>query len=79
MNGFHTRSALVRQAEYGLGVRHRPREARDIVSAINPIPQPDLQTERDERRQRESAVAVAVCVMVIGIYLLVEFMAQVLQ
>ncbi len=40
MNGLHTRSALVSQAERGLGIRHRPRNARDIVCAINPIPQP---------------------------------------
>lgn len=38
--GMATRSALVRHSERCLGVGHRPSSARDIVCAINPIPQP---------------------------------------
>lgn len=34
------RSTLTVEAERGLGIRHRPSDARDVACVFNPIPQP---------------------------------------
>lgn len=73
-HGLSTRSALVRAAERGLGVRNRPTHAGDIVFAEETA----AQRSRREQRRRDSAIIVAICTAVISVYLLVEFVAQVL-
>lgn len=89
-HGLQTRSALVRASERGLGIKHRPRNAQDIECAINPIPQPSNaygepfkrsdaeEDRRREQRRNDSGVIAAICAVVIGSYLLMAFIAQVL-
>lgn len=77
--GMATRSALVRHAERGLGVRHRPREAREIFSDINPIPQPESPWGRPSRSaEREAAVVllavVALSVFIVGVLAFAQYL-----
>jgi hypothetical protein len=70
-----TRSALVRAAESGLMVRNRPATASGIVFAE----ETGAQQKRRAQRRRDSAVIFSVCAVVVGAYLLVQFIAQVMS
>ena len=62
MNGFQTRSALVRHAERGLGIRHRPDHAREIECVHSP-------DSNEPKRETGSMLAAAAVGAFIGIAL----------
>jgi hypothetical protein len=74
-HSLRTRSALVRAAEIGLMVRHRPATADGIVFAEETGAQKKLRAQR----RRDSAMIFSVCAVIIGALLLVQFIAQVMS
>lgn len=73
-HSIRTRSALVRTAEAGLMVRNRPTSVDGIVFAEETT----AQKQRRDQRRHDSAVIFAICTVIIGAFLLVQFIAQVL-